>query len=251
MTHPEELLAGYVDGSLSSQDRAGVESHLASCDHCRQELSLARGARSALSSLPEIPAPAGLAESAIDEAAGIRTISRSRASVTQRRYQVMALTAAAAVVVLLAVTLPHLGSRAPTGTRAADVEAGMPAPTASVPKRLGIEVQRFDYDSKSVQGLAAAYGSPMFADAEATRGREPLSSEAPADVRDAASCLSTAFPDFGGRLIRLIRATFGGAPAYIGVYAEGSGAGGHPTAVSIRVASVDTCTILSFTKANL
>ena len=28
MTHPEELLAGYVDGSLSGQDRTTVDAHL-------------------------------------------------------------------------------------------------------------------------------------------------------------------------------------------------------------------------------
>jgi predicted anti-sigma-YlaC factor YlaD len=252
MTHPEELLAGYVDGSLSTQDRAAVESHLASCDHCRQELALARGARSALSSLGEIPAPAGLAQGAIDEAAGIRTISRSRVSVTQRRYRVMALTAAAAVVALVAVTLPHLGVHTTAAPSNAESLQGASAPSASVPKLLSLEVQHTDYDSTSLQVLAAAYKSATF-DARVTAGRQPLSSAAPEDVVEAASCLDTAFPGsgFGGRLIRLIRATFGGTPAYFGVYVEGRGADGHPATLSVRVASVDTCTILSLTRTSL
>ena len=29
MTHPEELLAGYVDGTLSVKDRAAVDTHVA------------------------------------------------------------------------------------------------------------------------------------------------------------------------------------------------------------------------------
>jgi hypothetical protein len=253
MTHPEELLTGYVDGALSTQDRAAVESHLASCDHCRQELTLARSARSALSSLREIPAPAGLAQGAIDEAAGIRTISRPTTSVTQRRYQVMALAAAAAVVALLAVTLPRLGDHttaAPSNMASAQGESG--APNASVPKLLSLEVQHTDYDSTSLQGLAAAYKSASF-DTEATTGRQPLSSAAPDDVVEAASCLNTAFPGsgFSGRLIRLIRATFDGTPAYFGVYTEGRGADGRAATLSVRVASVDTCTILSLTRTNL
>jgi hypothetical protein len=251
MTHPEELLAGYVDGSLSTQDRAAVESHLASCDLCRGELALARGARSALSSLEEIPAPAGLTQGAIDEAAGVHSLPDARASRNQRRYRVMAFTAAAAVVALLAVTLPHLGGRSPTGTRAAHNEAGMALPSAAVRKSLSLELQHVDYDARSLQGLAAAYKSLTSSDAEAMTGRQPIASGAATEVNDAAACLAKAFPGFNGRLIRLIRATFDGAPAYLGVYTEGGGAGGHPTSLSVRVASVDTCTILSYTKANL
>jgi predicted anti-sigma-YlaC factor YlaD len=253
MTHPEELLTGYVDGALSTQDRAAVESHLASCDHCRQELTLARSAHSALSSLREIPAPAGLVQGAIDEATGIRSISRSRLSVTQRRYQIMALSAAAVVVALLAVTLPHLGEHttaARSDVPSAQGESAPPNP--SVPKLLSLEVQHTDYDSASLQGLATAYKSATFY-ARDTTGRQPLSSAAPDDVVEAVSCLDAAFPasDFGGRLIRLIRATFGGMPAYLGVYTEGRGANGNPATLSVRVASVDTCTILSLTKTSL
>ncbi|MDP9329339.1 MAG: zf-HC2 domain-containing protein [Actinomycetota bacterium] len=251
MTHPEELLAAYVDGSLSTQDRAAVETHLASCDHCRGELALARGARSALSSLEEIPAPAGLTQRAIDEAAGVHSLLDARASRNQRRYRVMAFTAAAAMVALLAVTLPHLGGRSPAGIRAANSEGGMALPSAAVPKSLSLELQHVDYDARSLQGLAAAYKSVTFSRADATTSRQPTVSDASTDVRDAAACLATAFPGFNGRLIHLIRATFEGVPAYLGVYTEGGGAEGHPTSLSVRVASVDTCTILSYTKANL
>ena len=50
-THPEDLLAPYVDGSLGTDERAVVEAHLAGCDRCRDEVDLARPARAVLASL--------------------------------------------------------------------------------------------------------------------------------------------------------------------------------------------------------
>jgi hypothetical protein len=58
--HPEELLAGYVEGSLDSDERAQVETHLSTCDRCREEMSLAGEARTALAALPDLEAPAGI-----------------------------------------------------------------------------------------------------------------------------------------------------------------------------------------------
>ena len=46
MTHPEELLAGYVDGTLSAKDRAAVDAHIAECPRCRRETTLAASAPS-------------------------------------------------------------------------------------------------------------------------------------------------------------------------------------------------------------
>ena len=63
MTHPEELLAGYVDGTLSAKERDAVESHVAECARCSREIALATSARSALRSLPEVPAPPGFGDS--------------------------------------------------------------------------------------------------------------------------------------------------------------------------------------------
>jgi hypothetical protein len=154
------------------------------------------------------------------------------------------------VIALLAVTVPPLGTPTTAAPSAAEAREGAFTPSPRMHERLSLEVQHIDYDSTSVQRLAAAYSPAAFTGADVAT-RKTLISSAPADVQDAASCLDSAFPGFGGQPIRLIRATFGGAPAYIGVYTEGRGADGHPTAVSVRVASVDTCTILSFTKANL
>src|SRR5438093_11696445 len=57
MTHPEEQLAAYVDGTLSDQERVEVDAHLASCQTCRDEVELAGRARSVLASLPALEVP--------------------------------------------------------------------------------------------------------------------------------------------------------------------------------------------------
>jgi anti-sigma factor RsiW len=67
--HPDELLAGYVDGTASPQDLAAAEAHLATCEECRAEVALARRARAALRQLPRLGSP-GLAGLGL---AGLRT----------------------------------------------------------------------------------------------------------------------------------------------------------------------------------
>src|SRR5437899_500660 len=57
MNHPEELLAPFVDGTATLQERAEVESHLTFCQTCREEIELARSAVAALSALPELEPP--------------------------------------------------------------------------------------------------------------------------------------------------------------------------------------------------
>ncbi|HXF58014.1 MAG TPA: zf-HC2 domain-containing protein, partial [Actinomycetota bacterium] len=63
--HPEELLAGFVDGTASADERALVERHLAACERCRLEVELAARARAALAALPELEPP-GLADRGLE-----------------------------------------------------------------------------------------------------------------------------------------------------------------------------------------
>jgi putative zinc finger protein len=58
--HPDILLAEYVDGTLAPDARAEVDAHLARCDRCRGEVSLAHGSRVAVAGLPAVPAPPGV-----------------------------------------------------------------------------------------------------------------------------------------------------------------------------------------------
>jgi anti-sigma factor RsiW len=62
--HPDELLAGYVDGSAGPEERRLVEEHLATCSQCQEDVQLAAEARAALATLPQLGAP-GLAEAGV------------------------------------------------------------------------------------------------------------------------------------------------------------------------------------------
>ena len=59
MTHPEELLAGYVDGTLSAKDRVAVEAHLAACSRCSREVELARWSPDGAAVADGGPGPSG------------------------------------------------------------------------------------------------------------------------------------------------------------------------------------------------
>jgi anti-sigma factor RsiW len=72
--HPHDLLAEYVDGALGPEQRASVEAHLSSCRSCSEEVELARHGRAALSDLPEVPAPAGIA---LEVRRGVRRPTRA------------------------------------------------------------------------------------------------------------------------------------------------------------------------------
>ena len=121
MTHPEELLAGYVDGNLSNTDRAAVESHLAECGRCSREVALAGGARTALRSLTEVPAPQGVASKALEEATGVRPAVGG----TPRWYRFGGIAAAvAAGLLVFTLVLPHIGNG---GGTASDASQGKDA----------------------------------------------------------------------------------------------------------------------------
>src|SRR5439155_16964287 len=99
--HPDELLAGFVDGTLPAEERATVERHVAECVRCADEVSLAAQARSALRALPLLKAP-GLT---VKDLHVVTPIAKAR------RWNRVAwgagIAAAAALVVVFALTSLH------------------------------------------------------------------------------------------------------------------------------------------------
>ena len=252
MTHPEELLAGYVDGSLGQSERMIVAEHLSGCGLCREEVALAGRARTKLRDLPEEPAPAqisqvvtrAMAEGAPAETAGGRAPAR---------YRVLAALAAAAVVALIAVTLHHWGgSDSRTNSLAAgDGTAQSTNKQVVLPQALGgalrLEIQGTDYTAASAARLMQR--SPAPSPVETSNGYFGAGSPSfgtDAAGKSALSCLQTAFQGIPGEPVRLIQATFQGQPAYIGIYIEGPGAGLPADTVTVRVASRASCTVLTF-----
>ncbi|MGH2596181.1 MAG: zf-HC2 domain-containing protein, partial [Actinomycetota bacterium] len=155
MTHPEELLAGYVDGTSPAGERAVVDAHLAECLRCRREVTLAGGARSALGSLAAVPAPSGVAARALAGAEGAQP--HRQAGITPRSYRVAGIAAAAAAALLVVtLTLPHIGKSTTSiadAARTNEKAGGATVPTtAQAPG--AIEIQQVDYDNASLSALS-------------------------------------------------------------------------------------------------
>ena len=60
MRHPGALLSALLDGEVTPDERTAVESHLAGCAACREELEGLAAARSSLRSLPAAEPPSGV-----------------------------------------------------------------------------------------------------------------------------------------------------------------------------------------------
>ena len=172
----------------------------------------------------------------------------------------------AAVIVLAATALPHLGQ--------GSSEAALPAAAgggavASIAPASRVEVQDVDYDVDTVQALAGSFAraaapgasgvpgvpAPSGVPQAATGNGAPVTQEG-SNIQDgsmsaAAACLSKAFADPQGELVRLIDARFRGTPAYIGIYLAGPGAGQPPDSALVRIASKHGCAILHSTTIRL
>ncbi len=253
--HPEELLAGYTDGSLSAQDRAAVDAHLAVCARCSRETELSAGALSALRSLEEEPAPPWVASRALEEAAGVR---RSVVSIgTPRWYRIGgAVAAAAAALLVFTLVLPHIGQGQRSGADAANGKsqaagAGGAREATALAASL-IEVQHVNYDNSSLAALTSSYQSDTAAGAPLATAAAPAPAPgSQAQTDKALACVAKSAPDQGGVVQRLIRARFQGTPAYLAVFLEGPGAGEPPDAVTVWAFATDDCRILSFSSAQL
>ena len=242
MSHPDALLAEYVDGALAEGERAAVERHLASCERCRDEVALARAARAALASVPETPAPSDLGAAAIAEARR-RAGSHPAAGAPPGRpawYRWAGAAAGiAAALLVVALILPHVGN----------------APATSV------ETQNVNYDLSGVESLATSSrgqeGAVFGSNDQATPVpvAASVTPEKLISFADAVTCLDRAFTEPTGQqapegqLVRVIQARYRGVPAVLGVYLLSPGAGQPADVVRVLVASSRDCSILTSTQA--
>lgn len=256
MTHPEELFAGYVDGTLSSEDRVAVETHLGDCARCTRDVELAAGARSALRSMIEEPAPAGIASDALREAAGVRPAVPGG---TPRWYRVGGLVAAAAAgLLVLSLVLPNIGQndasdRDVAAAKAEDAAGGDAGGAVETLEATLIELRQIDYDDASLTGFTSSYRTIADGSAETGTAQAPaapvLGTQAQTDK--ALACVAEAAPEESGELMNLIRARFKGTPAYFAVFFESPGADQPFDRVTVWVLRTSDCGILSFSSAPL
>jgi Putative zinc-finger len=256
MTHPEDLLAGYVDGTLPAKERAAVDAHVSGCDRCTREVALATAARGALASLGTMPAPAGLGDAALAEAGLVRSGTGVHGD-PPRWYRFAAIAAAAAAVALILVVVlpnPRGGDRG-GGDRTAVAEDASTEGGAAQTSAQTLVVQDVDYDPDTVASLVMS-----FKRASADGAAEPLAGpEFAAESRLATDrqtdralrCVQQAAPDETGGLTSLVQARFQGTPAYLAVFVEGPGAGQPLDSVRVWVVARGDCRILHFTGARL
>jgi hypothetical protein len=255
MTHPEELLSGYVDGTLPNEERAVVDAHLATCATCREEVELAHEALTALEALEEQPVPFGVTGPVMAEAG--RRFER-RGAVWQRVQWGAGLAAAAALVLVVALNLPG-DSRdragAPADGPTAEADAGAPgaafAADDTLPK---LERQRtVNYDDSGIRLLAEdaaerSAGAQSSPTAESDAGGPGIEFAAQGERGVAVECLRTSGAPLGEpleRLDRLIEAQYRGTPAYFAVFLESPGGGQPPDSAIVWVVATRDCRILT------
>ena len=260
MTHPLEQLAEAVDGTLSSAERAALEDHLRSCASCRDEIAVAAAARNDLKAMPAPAAPDLAARFTPDRIAALSTSPttpqspQSPQSPRSAWSKVAPALAAAAVVALIALVVPRLGSSPNDENLAAGGPEALEVATEG-PVRL--QLDETDYDTSAVQGFATALTASLTAGAADAAGPAEVGAEAtsagapngarfaPGRTRMAVACLRKAFPDFPGEIVQVREAAFEGEPAFLGVVLETPEAGMPPEFLSIWVAAIDDCSVLS------
>jgi anti-sigma factor RsiW len=257
MTHPEDLLADYVDGTLPEHERAVVDAHLEGCAQCREETELARGAVTALASLPQEPVPLGVTGPVLAEA-GRRFEHRRTAS--WRRLQWVAGAAAAAALVAVFALNGGIGGRessrdAATSVGGESAEAAGEAPATAGAFAGALQDQaNVNYDADGVRSLAedAAAAERTALDAGATGGTGADEGGAAAELAaspDAAlACLRVSgapLDDPNSALGRLIQARYERTPAYLAVFLQSPGAGQPPDHAVVWVVARNDCRILT------
>jgi anti-sigma factor RsiW len=227
--HPDELLAGFVDGSATAPERRTVEAHLAGCPRCRHEIELATAARAALAALPELDAP-GLAGGGIDglRRADLQPVPAGAPAgpAPPRRRIAWAQLAAAAILVALVgglVAIPLLlsgggGSKQTTAPNAA------PAPTAAASLPPLID-RGANYTQASLEALAGQLATAQKSGERAAAGAAPQPVYGRATATDASAvqaaltCIGRGGgPTSGAVPVYLEQAQVSGTPAYIGAF---------------------------------
>lgn len=250
MTHPLEQLAEAVDGTLAPAERAMLVEHLRSCASCRDDVRVAAAARHALRAMPMPNAPDIAAGFAPDRLADLATATSTMRSSWSRIVPALA---AAAVVAVVAVIVPRLG----TPSNDADMAAAPATIEIATGGPVRLQVDGTDYDDGTLSEFATGVTAGLNADSTAATevGAEGTAASEQRFVgsatRKAVGCLNKAFPRFPGRIVQVRQATFEGAPAYLAIVLESEQNGAPTDAVSIWVAAIEDCSILTIASNRL
>jgi hypothetical protein len=263
--HPDELLAGYVDGSAGPEARREVEAHLAGCERCRSEIELATSARAVLASLPEVEEP-GLSRAGLDAlrqtpsdafaaspAPAARTATdRIRSGLSGIHWERVALGAGLAAAAGLFVIFVAVGlTRSTHGSGTTAARGGPAAPglprvidrgAAYSPSTLqALSTQlRAPARTGKVVNQPPAFGAPgqdLTGQSGPVASPTPLPAGQAADAASVLACLRSGtglFPS--AQPIYLEAATYQGTPAYVGGFVlppVASGSSAHLIVVAV------------------
>jgi anti-sigma factor RsiW len=254
VTHPDDLLADYVDGTLDERRRPDVDAHLHGCARCREEVRLAGAAKASLAELEDVPVPFGVSGPVVIEA-GKRFEQRGRA--WDRFRWAAGLAAAAALVLVVALNLGRGDERnaaqpaAGAGTAATGAAAGAGSAADSAVPFQGVERQpNVTYDEAGIRAVAIQARDALVAEEESEMQTELAAPDASmrfGAAGGARRCIQrSGLPTDDPRdvLIRLIQAKFEDTPAFIAVFGESPGAGQPADHVVVWVVSSGDCRIL-------
>jgi anti-sigma factor RsiW len=264
MSHPEELLATYVGGSLEPSEREAVEGHLAVCDACRREVEYATAARAALVALPELEPP-GLAEGGL-AALGVGVGPAQPADLAERRagraagapperWHRLAWSAGLAAAAVVAAVFLFTG-----GLFGRDQQASAPASRDAGSEAAALQsleiVQGGDRDPAELDALArslaasaddrllAASPTPVGAPGEESEDASSEIGQVIDCVREGAALGPEIAPTY------LEEATFEGAMVYIGAFVVEPENGGRAHLELVAV-TADECQPVYFARQNL
>ena len=184
MTHPElEQLNDLVDGRLTPSARRDIESHLAWCGSCRDELAALRATVAAASALPSsMPVPDGLWNEVRTTIDAGRVMALPRASRAARTFSLRTLAIAATALVMASsgVTAFLLRGRERSPVPTGDV-AVLPASWRATESgylesvdalRAQLEAQRAQLDTATIAAVERALATIDAAIAEARTALE-------------------------------------------------------------------------------
>jgi len=259
VSHPEDLLADYVDGTLAERERAVVDTHLDGCARCSAEIRQAEAAKTALSALEDVPVPFGVTGPVLAEAG--RRFERRRGVAWERFQWAAGIAAAAALILVVALNLGGGETQNAATPAAAGASGGTGAAAgaeATAPGAIhfpGIERQPNVDDDPGIQAVALEAADAVVAAeeakaAEATTAPPAAFASAAQDSTQRTTLAKDCVRQSGIQgpqdvLIRLIEAEFEGTPAYIAVFSEGPGAGQPADHIVVFVVAKDDCRILS------
>ncbi len=165
-----ERLDDYIDGALGAAERAALETHLALCAECTEEVATLRALVEAAGALPAGVAPARDLWPELAQQLGARTGARPLGPWHRRRSWLPALATAAAVTLLVAAAwLWGRAVRPPFQERASEVHEARYVPAmvlalerecAGAVKQLRSSVEQYDFPggeaaaASFTQGLA-------------------------------------------------------------------------------------------------